>query len=126
MNPMLSSILLKNAAIFDGKHETLTKGLDVLVEGNKIAKITRSLRAPKGSTVIEAQGRTMTPGFIDAHSHIMFQMSYAEGLNSDEFYWAYFSTQTARTYLTRGFTTIREMGGNAFSENCTSTAGPAI
>lgn len=115
MNKTLNSILLRNVAIFNGNNEALTDGMDVLVEDNRIAKIAKSIPIPEGAAVIDAQGRTMTPGFIDAHSHLMLQMSFAEAFTSDEFYWAYVSTQTARTYLNNGFTTIREMAGNSFS-----------
>ena len=115
MNKTLNSILLRNVAIFNGNNEALIDGMDVLVEDNRIAKIAKSIPIPEGAAVIDAQGRTMTPGFIDAHSHMMLQMSFAEAFTSDEFYWAYVSTQTARTYLNNGFTTIREMAGNSFS-----------
>ncbi len=108
-------ILITNANVFDGWNEKLAEGMSVLVEGNKIAKIAKSITAPAGATVIDAAGRTMTPGFIDSHSHLMFQMSVGEAATSDEFYWAYVSTQTAKTYLMHGFTTIREVCGNSFS-----------
>jgi len=115
MNSKPNTILLRNVAIFDGNNETLAKDMDLLVEDNKIAKIAQSIPVDEGASVIDAKGRTMTPGFIDAHSHLMFQMSFAEAFTSDEFFWAYVSTQTARTYLNNGFTTIREMAGNSFS-----------
>jgi adenine deaminase len=67
------SVLITNANIFDGKSDKLATGMSVLVEGNKIAKIAKSITAPAGATVIDAVGRTMTPGFIDMHAHIMFQ-----------------------------------------------------
>ncbi len=111
----VESTLIQNVKIFDGKSEKLSEPMSVLVEGNKIAKIAKSITAPAGASVIDAKGRTMTPGFIDSHSHLMFQMSVGEAATSDEFYWAYVSTQTAKTYLTHGFTTIREISGNSFS-----------
>jgi imidazolonepropionase-like amidohydrolase len=110
-----NSILLKKSVIFDGKNVTPITGMDVLVKDNKIAKIAESIQSPEGAFVIDAQGRTMTPGFIDSHSHLMLQMSFAEAFSSDEFYWAYVSTKTAKTYLNNGFTTIREVAGNSFS-----------
>jgi imidazolonepropionase-like amidohydrolase len=62
--------LITNARIFDGKSDKLTEGTSVLVEGGKITKIGKSITAPGGATVIDAKGRTMTPGFIDAHVHL--------------------------------------------------------
>ena len=112
---MHNRVLFTNTTIFDGKNETLAEGMSVLVEGNKIAKIAKSITAPEGATVIDSTGRVLMPGFIDSHSHLMFQMSIGEAASSDEFYWAYVSTQTAKTYLMNGFTSIREVSGNSFS-----------
>jgi len=111
----LDKILITNVKIFDGKSKKLTPRMSVLVEGNKIAKIGSDIKAPDGAEVIDANGRTMTPGFIDAHAHIMFQMSIGEAMNSDEYYWAYVATKSAGLYLNSGFTTIRDASGNSFS-----------
>lgn len=110
-----NTTLFQNVRIFDGKNEVPAEGMNVLVEGNKISRIGDSIQAENGATVIDARGRVMTPGFIDTHSHLMFQLSVWDGLTSDEFYWAYVSTQTAKTYLMNGFTSIREVSGNSFS-----------
>jgi len=109
------STLIKNTHVFDGKSDKLAAAMSVLVEGNKIAKIAKSIPAPAGATVIDAAGRTLSPGFVGVHEHLMLQMSYAEGFTSDERYYAYVATQTANTYLSRGFTAVRDPGGNSFS-----------
>ncbi|MGE5190624.1 MAG: amidohydrolase family protein [Gemmatimonadota bacterium] len=109
------SVLITDARIFDGLHDTLTDRMSVLVEGNKIAKIAKSIPVPAGATVIDAAGRTMTPGFIGVHEHLMLQMSYREGFSSDERYSAYVATQTANTYLTHRFTSVRDPSGSTFS-----------
>jgi len=69
------SVLITNANIFDGKSDTLATGMSVLVEGNKIKQIGKSITAPAGATVINANGRTMTPGLIDMHVHLMWNLS---------------------------------------------------
>ncbi len=107
--------LITNVRIFDGKSDKLTESMSVLVEGNKITKIAGSITAPSDATVIDAKGRTLTPGFIAMHEHIMMQLSALEIMTSDARYLAYVATQTARTYLTHGFTTIRDAAGNTFS-----------
>ena len=43
---------------------------DVLVEDGRIARIGRGLRAPRGARVLEAQGRALIPGLIQAHVHL--------------------------------------------------------
>lgn len=110
-----SSTVIRNAEIFDGRSDKLETGLSLLVEGNVIRKIARQVSAPADATVIDARGRTLTPGFVASHEHLMMQMSVGELLTSDTRYFAYVATQTARTYLMHGFTSVRDASGNSFS-----------
>lgn len=107
--------IIINARIFDGKSDKLTEPMSVLVEGDKIAKIAKSIAAPKDATVVDAKGRTMTPGFIDAHVHLSLQVDYREIPALDEYYYAFVQSDEARKMLLRGFTTARDMAGNTFS-----------
>jgi dihydroorotase len=43
---------------------------DVLVVGGRIAEIGPRVAAPEGTLVIEAGGKVVCPGFIDAHVHL--------------------------------------------------------
>ena len=43
---------------------------DLLVSGDRIQAIGRGLDAPEGARVIDVQGRWVTPGLVDPHSHI--------------------------------------------------------
>jgi len=110
----VAKTIITNARVFNGKSDKLTEPMSVLVEGNKINKIAKSIKAPKGATVIDAEGRIMTPGFIAMHEHIIGQMPFSDIFNQDTRYFAYVATQTANTYLMNGFTTIRDIG-NSFS-----------
>jgi len=108
--------LITNVRIFDGTSDHLSRISSVLIEGNRIAKIsTKAIEPPENTTVIDGKGRVMTPGFIDAHAHVMLQESFATFLHRDAFYIAYLSTREARKYLMHGFTTIRDVAGNTFS-----------
>jgi dihydroorotase len=44
--------------------------LDVLVRKGRIAEVGSGLAAPKGVTVIEAEGWLLLPGFVDLHVHL--------------------------------------------------------
>jgi len=72
---------------------------------------TSAIAAP-GATVIDGGGRTLTPGFIDAHTHIMVNEPF-EPLIYDrtQVYVGALATVNAKAMLHRGFTTIRDMGG---------------
>lgn len=108
-------VLIRNARIFSGASETLLDGYDVLVAEGRIARLDKDIDADAAWQVIDAAGRTLSPGFIDAHAHVMFQLSYPEAFGSDEFNWAYKATVAAKTYLMNGFTTVRDVAGNSFS-----------
>lgn len=109
------SVLITNARIFDGKSDKLTESMSVLVEGNKINQIAKSITAPQDATVIDAKGRTLMPGFIEAHAHIIGQMPFMDAMFQDTRYMGYVAAWTTGTYLKHGFTTVRDMGGNTFS-----------
>ena len=41
----------------------------ILIKGGKITAVGKDISVPAGATVIDASGRVVTPGIIDAHSH---------------------------------------------------------
>lgn len=61
-------------AITNGKVLTITQGTieqgTVLVDGCKIVAVGTDVEIPEGATIIDAAGKWVTPGLIDAHSHI--------------------------------------------------------
>ena len=63
-------ILIKNATVLTAARGTLTN-TDILVTNGKIAKIGKNLPAPADARVIDATGKFVSPGIIDAHSHSM-------------------------------------------------------
>lgn len=65
-----NDLLIKNATVMTAAKGTL-QNTDILVQGGKITKIGKGLTAPAGATVIDASGKYVTPGIIDAHSHAM-------------------------------------------------------
>jgi len=110
-----SSVLITNANVFDGQHEALATGMSVLVEGNKITKIAKSIPTPAGATVIDARGRVLMPGLTDCHWHtIQVNLTNAEALSSDLDYITLAAAVGAERTLMRGFTTIRDVGGPVF------------
>jgi len=110
------SVLITGANIFDGQHEALSTGMSVLVEGNKITKIAKSIPAPTGATVIDAKGKTLMPGLSDMHWHVMFNApALPVALSADIGYLTLLGAQSERDDLMRGFTTVRDVGGNSFA-----------
>jgi imidazolonepropionase-like amidohydrolase len=110
-----TAILFKNVKVFDGKSDKLTASTSVLVVGNKIEKIGSDIAAPKEATLIDAGGRTLMPGLIDAHWHAMLvRPTPAEALTGDVGYTNLVAGAEATDTLLRGFTTVRDVGGPVF------------
>ncbi|GAA4503439.1 amidohydrolase family protein [Pseudaeromonas paramecii] len=107
--------LIQNATIFDGKHEALAQNMSVLIEGNSITKIAKSIPAPAGAAVIDAKGKVLMPGLTDVHWHVMFNSpSIPTLMNADMSYLTLLGAKSAEETLMRGFTTVRDVGGNPF------------
>ena len=61
--------LIHGARIYTGDDGELAVG-DVLMRDGKIAAVGKDLPRPADAAVIDAAGKTVTPGIIDVHSHL--------------------------------------------------------
>src|SRR6185503_3017317 len=73
-----SDVLIKNGTILTVTRGTIKKG-DVLIRDGKIAEIGTNLKGPVGAKVIDAAGKFVMPGIIDAHSHMACEGGLNEG-----------------------------------------------
>lgn len=62
-------LLIKNATVLTVTNGT-QQNTDVLIRDGKISRIGKGLKAPNGVQEIDATGKFLMPGIIDAHSHI--------------------------------------------------------
>ena len=63
------SVLIKNATVITATKGTLENS-DLLVQDGIIKQIGKNLSAPSGVQTIDATGKYLMPGIIDAHSHV--------------------------------------------------------
>ncbi len=63
-------VLIKNATVMTAARGTL-EGTDILIRGGKIVRIGKAIAAGGSTKVIDATGKYVSPGIIDAHSHSM-------------------------------------------------------
>ena len=77
----MANVLFTNVRIIDGSGAQPYSG-EVLVQGNRIARVARGVRAiaTAGITVIDAAGATLMPGMTEAHTH--FSWNDQPGLNA--------------------------------------------
>jgi imidazolonepropionase-like amidohydrolase len=73
--------LIRNATVFDGNGAELSNA-DVLMRDGRIVAVGQNLSA-EGATVIDGTGRFVTPGIIDAHSHLGVYPSPSINATSD-------------------------------------------
>lgn len=89
----------------------------VIVENGRIARIENGFAAPAGATVVDERSRTVMPGMTDVHVHLT--------QTSGTPWYAYFTKKYSVPYATTlglthalkmargGFTTVRDLGGDA-------------
>ncbi len=64
-----NEVLIKNAVVMTVTHGNLQNG-SIYVKDGKIAAVGKDVNAPASATVIDADGKYVTPGIIDSHSHL--------------------------------------------------------
>src|SRR5712672_4284903 len=112
-----TTTLLVPDRVWDGVEDAPHSGWAVLVTGNKIiaAGPRSQITAPAGAMTINLPGTTLTPGLIDAHSHVLLH-PYNEASWNDQVLHESLALRTARAVnhlratLMAGFTTIRDLG----------------
>ncbi len=62
-------VLVRNATIWTMGEDGVLEEADLLVSRGKVVQIGRGIAAPSGAVEIDAEGRHVTPGLIDAHLH---------------------------------------------------------
>ncbi|MHB1050668.1 MAG: amidohydrolase family protein [Bacteroidota bacterium] len=67
--PKQQDLLIKNATIWTSGPQGILENSDMLISKGKITKIGKGLTAPSGVSIIDAAGKHVTAGLIDAHSH---------------------------------------------------------
>ncbi|UCF20018.1 MAG: amidohydrolase family protein [Gemmatimonadota bacterium] len=63
------TLVIQNATVMTVSRGTL-EGASILVRDGKIAGVGTEVRVPSGAQVIDASGKYVTPGIIDAHAHL--------------------------------------------------------
>jgi len=109
-------IALKAARLFDGKSKTLLPDGVVVIEGNTITAAGSNIPIPDDAQIVDLGDATLSPGFMDAHTHVTFDYSgnYNElrlkMLDENISQLALEMIPNARATIEAGFTSVRDLG----------------
>jgi imidazolonepropionase-like amidohydrolase len=109
-------IVLKAARLFDGKSKVLVEGGVVIVEGDKIQAAGANVAIPANAQVIDLGDATLSPGFMDAHTHLTsdytgnFTERRLKSLETNVSELALMAIPNVRVTVEAGFTTVRDLG----------------
>jgi imidazolonepropionase-like amidohydrolase len=109
-------IALKAARLFDGKSKTLVPNGIVVIEGNTITAAGSNVAIPDNAQIIDLGDATLSPGFMDAHTHLTLDFSgnYNErrlrSLDENVSQLALEMIPNARATIEAGFTSVRDLG----------------
>jgi len=108
----LGQTLFRNFRMLDPERDGIVGGFELLVEGERIREVSDRPVKADAATVVDCGGRTLMPGLIDSHVHVVLSEVFLRQLENVPL-----TLMTARSMglmramLDRGFTTVRDTGG---------------
>lgn len=104
--------------LFDSRTGTMLSKPVVVIRGDRIVSVQSGGAPQAGARVIDLKGMTLVPGLIDMHTHIDSDPTYG-GYNSLQFgdrFWSMIAVPNAVKTLQAGFTTVRNVGSDAWND----------
>jgi imidazolonepropionase-like amidohydrolase len=112
MSAMTETIHFINGRVLDAEAGTSREGLGVLVQDGRIAEVASGIAAPSDAKVVDLGGRTLMPGLIDCHVHVVAEsLDLWSNMIAPASLAGLRSARVMAEMLQRGFTTIRDLGG---------------
>ncbi|SFP76508.1 amidohydrolase family protein [Variovorax sp. 770b2] len=121
-----NTFLFRNANLLDPLRKDLLEGHDILVEGGVVREVSDKPLQSKTARVIDVKGRTVMPGLIDLHVHVIaVELNLSRQVHMPNVLITLRSVPMLRGMLRRGFTTVRDAGGAGFAFKQAVDAGLA-
>ena len=106
------AIAITNATLIDGTGADPMGNATIVVEDERIAAVGADVEVPRDAEVIDAGGRTVMPGMIDCHVHLLFHpASLQERLLTPPTLQTFYGARNAKWTLDAGITSARDAGG---------------
>lgn len=136
-SPSKEIVLIKAGRLIDVRTGRVLTDQAIVIEGDRIKQVgpAQSVQVPAGARVIDLSNATVLPGLIDCHTHLTSdpgQNGY-EALGISVPREALYGAKNAKLTLEAGFTTVRNVGANGYSDialrdaiNAGDVPGPRI
>ncbi|MGN6768734.1 MAG: amidohydrolase family protein [Rhizobiaceae bacterium] len=108
----MTSYLFTGGMLVRPELDELVGGCEVLVEGKYIREVSEKPIRSAHATRIDLGGRTLMPGLIDSHTHaVAHDIDFQRNAIVPSSLAALRAARILETFMSRGFTTIRDLGG---------------
>lgn len=111
------SLIIEVGLLYNSESNRFMDNQIIWIEGNQIKAVGQSIKIPPSAQVIKLPAGTITPGLIDAHTHLLTSQKLPENLAVDS--WINSPARRvlrgasyAREYLNAGFTAVRDLGNS--------------
>jgi imidazolonepropionase-like amidohydrolase len=109
---VVTSTLFTGGRLLDPSRDELLDGFQVLVEDDRIREVSDKPIRAAGAARIDLAGKTLMPGLIDCHVHVVAALvDLAANAMAPSSLAAMRAARILRELLMRGFTTVRDAGG---------------
>jgi imidazolonepropionase-like amidohydrolase len=111
------SIIIEVGLLYNSESNHFLENQMIWIEGDQIKAVGQPIKIPPTAQVIKLPGGSISPGLIDAHTHLLTNQKLPENLAVDS--WINSPARRvlrgasyARAYLNAGFTAIRDLGNS--------------
>ncbi|CAM5669328.1 imidazolonepropionase [Streptomyces griseomycini] len=78
----IATLVTNDPSLGDDSPLGLVRDAAVVIDGDRVVWTGASSRAPATDNRVDAEGRTVLPGFVDSHSHLVFAGDRTEEFNA--------------------------------------------